>query len=57
LNEQQALHDAVQTLRSPATIRARCGSIAAAVAAGHSRHFTLDRAGLSDAAARVATLT
>jgi hypothetical protein len=48
---------AVRTLRDPATIRARCASIAAFVAAGGSEHFTLDRSKLDAVAQRIATLT
>ena len=52
-----ALHDAVHVLRSPATIRARCAAIAAAVGDGRSDHFTLDRSRLDGVAQRVAALT
>ena len=52
-----ALHEAVRVLRSPATIRERCAAIAAAVSAGRSEHFTLDRTALPAVAARVARLT
>ena len=48
---------AVHVLRDPATIRTRCHTIAAAVDAGHSPHFTIDRARLDPVADRVATLT
>jgi len=48
---------AVRTLRDPATIRARCASIAAFVAAGGSEHFTLDRSKLDAVAQRIAALT
>ena len=48
---------AVRVLRDPATIRARCGAITAAVAAGHSPHFTIDRSRLQPVAERVAALT
>ncbi|MEO6565760.1 MAG: URC4/urg3 family protein [Casimicrobiaceae bacterium] len=46
-----------QDLQSVAAIRARCGNIAAAVTAGRSDHFTVDRARLDDVAARVAAVT
>lgn len=52
-----ALHEAVQTLRSPATVRARCAAIAQAVDEGRSPHFRIDRPRLDDVAHRVATLT
>jgi hypothetical protein len=52
-----ALHEAVQLLRSPATIRARCAAFAAAVDDGRSAHFTLARAQLDPLAQRVALLT
>ena len=48
---------AVRVLRDPATIRARCHAIAAAVADGQSPHFTIDRAQLEPVAERVAKLT
>ncbi|MEO8936202.1 MAG: URC4/urg3 family protein [Burkholderiaceae bacterium] len=48
---------AVRILRDPATIRTRCHAIAAAVAAGHSPHFTIDRTQLLPVAERVAKLT
>jgi hypothetical protein len=48
---------AVRVLRDPATIRTRCHAIAAAVDAGHSPHFTIDRSQLIGVAHRVATLT
>ena len=48
---------AVRVLRDPATIRTRCHAIAAAVTAGHSPHFTIDRSQLPSVAQRVATLT
>ncbi len=47
---------AVATLRDPATIRERCGHIADAVAAGASKHFTLDTSRLAPVADRVAAL-
>ena len=52
-----ATAEAVRVLRTPATIRARCAAITAAVAAGHSAHFTLERARLAETAQRVAQLT
>ena len=48
---------AVRVLRDPATIRARCHAIAAAVDAGLSPHFTIDPSQLAPVAHRVATLT
>ena len=48
---------AIRVLRDPATIRRRCHAIAAAVDAGGSLHFTIDRAQLAPVAHRVATLT
>ena len=48
---------AVRVLRDPATIRSRCHAITAAVTAGHSPHFTIDRTRLDGVATRVATLT
>jgi hypothetical protein len=54
LNEHDA---AVATLRDPATIRARCAAIAAAVGEGRSEHFGLERGRLDDVALRVAALT
>lgn len=47
----------VATLRDPATIRLRCANVTAAVAAGASAHFTLDRSRLDAVAERVAALT
>jgi hypothetical protein len=47
----------VRELRDPATIRSRCAAITAAVAAGDSPHFRLDRAQLPAVAARIAALT
>ena len=44
-------------LKSAATIRERCRNIAAAVTAGQSRHFRIDRARLDDTAALVAAVT
>lgn len=57
MDESLAIDAAVRTLRDPATIRARCGAIAAFVAAGHSEHFTTDRTKLDAVAQRIATLT
>ena len=48
---------APDTLLRTATIRERCGNIAAAVTAGDSRHFRIDRARLPTAAERVAAVT
>jgi hypothetical protein len=47
----------VDALLSTAAIRERCGNIAAAVTAGHSRFFNVDRARLTNAAERVADVT
>jgi hypothetical protein len=44
-------------LRHPATIRARCNAILAAVAEDRSTNFRVDRTRLDEAAARVAALT
>jgi len=44
-------------LLTTAAIRARCGNIAAAVTAGRSRHFRVDRGRLRGAAERVADVT
>ncbi len=44
-------------LLSTAAIRERCGNVAAAVAAGRSRHFRIDPARLDDCAARVTEVT
>jgi hypothetical protein len=52
-----ALHDAVRVLRSPATIRERCVLITAAVSAGKSAHFDIDRSKLPAVAQRVARIT
>ncbi|HET9646119.1 MAG TPA: URC4/urg3 family protein [Burkholderiaceae bacterium] len=49
--------DAAAILRSPATIRERCRNIAAAVEAGESRHFRIDRSRLPDVAERVVRVT
>jgi len=51
-----AIADAVATLRDAATIRERCGHIADAVAAGDSEQFTLDPSQLPVVADRVAAL-
>jgi hypothetical protein len=55
--DKDAVAEAVRLLRKPAVIRERCANITAAVAAGRSAHFTLDRARLTDVARRVARLT
>jgi hypothetical protein len=52
-----AVPPGVATLRDPATIRQRCANVTAAVAAGASAHFTLDRGALPAVADRVAALT
>jgi hypothetical protein len=52
-----ARHEAVRVLRTPATIRERCAAIAAAVTAGRSPHFRIDRTRLPAVAQRVAALT
>ncbi len=44
-------------LLSTAAVRERCGNVAAAVTAGRSRHFRIDRARLAEAAERVADVT
>ena len=44
-------------LLSAAAVRERCGNVAAAVAAGRSRHFRIDRSRLSHAAEGVAAVT
>ncbi len=51
------LHAAVATLRRCDTIRERCSAITAAVGAGRSPHFRLDRTRLDGVADRVANLT
>lgn len=53
----EAAARAVRSLRSPATIRQRCGAILAAVERGESAHFRVDRSALPAVADRVATLT
>ncbi len=55
--DKEALNEAVRLLRKPSTIRERCLNITAAVGAGRSPHFTLDRGKLIDVARRVARLT
>lgn len=55
--DEAALHEAVRRLRAPATIRARCAQLSAAVACGDSAHFTVDRSRLNAVAQRVARLT
>src|SRR5205085_1507100 len=45
------------TLRSPVTIRERCGNVLRAVEAGRSAHFRVDRQRLNAAAARVEAVT
>jgi hypothetical protein len=56
-NGSDAVARAVRTLRSPATIRERCGAILAAVERGESTHFRVDRIALPAVADRVAALT
>ena len=56
-SDDDALHEAVRVLRSPATIRERCAAIAAAVSAGRSEHFSIDRLALPAVAERVARIT
>ncbi len=53
----EAAARAVRSLRSPATIRERCGAILAAVERGDSTHFRVNRSALPAVADRVATLT
>jgi hypothetical protein len=55
--EKDAIAEAVRLLRKPSTIRARCANITAAVGAGESPHFTLERDRVNDVARRVARLT
>jgi hypothetical protein len=57
LNDDAALHEALRVLRSPATVRERSALIAAAVSAGRSEHFEIDRGALDAVAARVARVT
>jgi hypothetical protein len=52
-----ALHEAVRVLRAPATVRERAAAITAAVTAGRSAHFEIDRAQLPAVAERVARIT
>lgn len=52
-----AVADPLAALREPATIRLRCAAVTQAVADGRSGWFRLDRSKLTEAAARVATLT
>jgi len=52
-----AIAAAVEKLRDPATIRARCAQLRAEVAAGRSTWFTLDESRLSLAAERVEQVT
>jgi len=54
--DRDALQDAVRHLRQPAVVRERCANVTAAVAAGHSPHFTLERARLADVTRRVVRL-
>jgi hypothetical protein len=49
--------ESAAVLKSAATVRERCRNIAAAVTAGQSRHFRVDRSRLDDAAALVAAVT
>lgn len=51
------LEPVLDTLRDPATIRRRCHAIAAAVEAGDSAHFRVDRGALPAIARRIAALT
>lgn len=51
------LEPVIDTLRDPATIRQRCRAIAAAVDAGRSAHFRIDRSALPAIARRIARLT
>ena len=51
------LASGVATLRDPATIRQRCANVTAAVEAGSSARFALDRSKLAAVADRVAALT
>lgn len=50
------MHDRLDRLRDPRTLRARCAAITAAVADERSGWFRLDRGRLPDAAARVVSL-
>ncbi len=51
------MSEAVANLRDPATIRARAGNLARAVAAGESPWFTVDESRLDVAAAKVVAVT
>lgn len=55
--DHEALREAVRRLRAPVSIRERCANITAAVAAGKSAHFSLQREQLTEVARRVARLT
>lgn len=57
MTEDGALHDALRVLRSPATVRERSALIAAAVTAGKSEHFEIDRGPLDAVAERVVRVT
>jgi hypothetical protein len=57
LSDAAAVSPILSTLRDPATIRQRCQAITAAVAAGQSPHFQLDRSQLPAVAQRIARLT
>jgi len=57
IDADAATRDAVRLLRAPATIRQRCTAIAAAVSAGRSKHFDIDRSALPAVAEGVARLT
>jgi hypothetical protein len=64
MSAQPAAHERVATLppellalRNASAVRARCALVRQWVAAGHSRHFTLDPTKLEDAAALVAEAT
>ncbi len=56
-NKEADTAAAVRVLRTPATIRERCASIAAAAESGESRHFSIDRSKFPIVAERVARLT
>jgi hypothetical protein len=55
--DKEALNEAIRLLRKPSVIRERCQNITAAVGAGRSAHFTLERGRLPEVARRVARLT
>jgi hypothetical protein len=57
LSDEAALHEALRVLRSPATVRERSALIAAAVSAGKSEHFDVDRGPMDAVAERVARVT